>query len=261
MPVFIRELEELSKQLPHLIKLYENMVYNMYVSTSFLPEIVHDKMDQLIFHIENTINHKINLLLDQTMNITDFFVFLAIIPVLVFYFLKDFSQIKTWTKTLIPNKYHARFESILKAVDDGLGGYLRGQFIISTVITLLTYLVYHFVDLKYAFILAVIMGITNIIPYFGPIIGSVPAALIALSTSIKLLIIILITNAIVQLLESSLLSPYIMGKNVKIHPIALIFTLIVGAELGGVAGMIIAVPTVTILRAVFVQLRKEKVPI
>src|SRR5699024_9091466 len=172
-------------------------------------------------------------------------------------FLKDYKQIKHWLKELTPHKYHAQFEKIVKAVDDSLGGYVRGQLTISSVITAATYLVYHVVDLKYALILAIFIGLMNIIPYFGPIIGTIPAALIALTSSVKLFIIIIITNMIVQLLESSFLSPYIMGKHVQIHPLILIFTLLVGAELGGIIGMIMAVPLVTVCRAVYRQIKSD----
>jgi len=256
-PSFIDELEELSKQLPYLLEQYESMIYQVYESTSFLPEAVHDKIESFIAQLESLISGKINQLLTKILQITDFIVFLAIIPVLVFYFLKDFKQIKQWLIGLTPTKYHVPLEKMLKAIDESLGGYVRGQLTISTVIIAVTYLVYDILELKYALILAIVMGIMNIIPYFGPIIGTIPAALIALTTSIKLFLIIIITNMMIQLLESSFLSPYIMGKHVQIHPIVLIFTLLVGAELGGIIGMIVAVPLVTILRAIYRQMRKE----
>src|SRR5699024_10501675 len=104
----------------------------------------------------------------------------------------------------------------------------------------------------YALLLAILMGIMNIIPYFGPIIGSIPAVLLAFTTSWKLVIAVIISNVFVQMVESSFFSPYIMGKSVQIHPIGIIFIFIVGAELGGIVGMIIAVPLATILKQ-FIQ--------
>src|SRR5699024_7955094 len=161
-------------------------------------------------------------------------------------------------RKVVPVKHNEKFETILYAIDDSLGGYVRGQLIISSAIIFITYAVYHTVQLKYALVLAVIMGLTNLIPYFGPIIGTVPAVAVAMTTSWKLVIIVLVTTVIVQILENSFLSPYIMGKSVQIHPVIIIFTLLIGAEIGGIIGMIIAVPAITIVRAIFVQIYANK---
>lgn len=257
IPIFIFELQELSEQLPQLLQMYEQMIYNIYESTSFLPEVVHDRIDDFISNIEARLNERISGLLEKLINISDIIVLIAIIPVLIFYFLKDYPLIIQWLTNLLPERYHHRFNRIVKAVDESLGNYVRGQLIISSVIVAITYLVYHLLDIKYALVLAVIMGLMNIIPYFGPIIGTLPVVAIAMTVSFRLVIIVIAINIIVQLIESSFLSSYIMGKNVKIHPILLILTLLIGAELGGLIGMIIAVPSVTILRAIFLQFRLD----
>ncbi|HLR70240.1 MAG TPA: AI-2E family transporter [Pseudogracilibacillus sp.] len=257
-PVFVHQLQDLSEQLPQFVRIYEDIIYSLYESTSFLPEIVHDKMDDLISRIETSVEKQIEHVLEKATNIFDFVVILTIIPVLVFYFLKDFEKMKASFRKVVPVKHHEKFETILYAIDDSLGGYVRGQLIISSAIIFITYAVYHTVQLKYALVLAVIMGLTNLIPYFGPIIGTVPAVAVAMTTSWKLVIIVLVTTVIVQILENSFLSPYIMGKSVQIHPVIIIFTLLIGAEIGGIIGMIIAVPAITIVRAIFVQIYANK---
>src|SRR5699024_8861124 len=102
---------------------------------------------------------------------------------------------------------------------------------------------------------AMFMGLMNVIPYFGPIIGSIPAFAITATVSCKLAISVVIANALVRLLESSLLSPYIMDNSVDIHTVFLIFRLLRGAGACGVIGMILVVPTATITRGVFRELK------
>lgn len=257
VPIFIRELEELSEQLPELIKDYENMILTLYESTAFLPEAVHDKMDVFINGLETRLDEKITLVLENVFHVSEFIVLLAVVPVLVFYFLKDKETIIHWGSSLLPVKWREKYIRILSAIDDSLGNYIRGQLLLSLAVVLVTYLIYYFLGLKFALLLAVFMGLMNIIPYFGPLLGSVPAVAITATISYKLVMILIIANAFVQLLESSLLSPYIMGKNVHIHPVLLIFLLLLGAEAAGVIGMIIIVPTATILRGVFRELKKE----
>lgn len=257
-PVFVYQLQDLSEQLPQLIFMYEEIIYSIYDSTSFLPEMVHDKITNFIGKLEASIERQIENVLEKAINIFDFIIILTIIPVLVFYFLKDFTEIKHVTKSLIPKKYHHQFEKLIVAVDESLGGYVRGQLIISSVVIFLTFIVYYTIELKYALLLASIMGIMNMIPYFGPVIGTIPAVAIAMTTSWNLVIIVLVTTIVVQILEGSFLSPYVMGKSVRIHPVFIIFTLLIGAEIGGIVGMIIAVPTVTILKAVITEIYINK---
>lgn len=257
-PVFVYQLEDLSEQLPQFVLMYEEIIYSIYQSTSFLPEMVHDKITDFISKLESSIERQIENILEKAMKIFDFIIILTIIPVLVFYFLKDYTEIKSMAKSFIPKKYHSRFDQLIVAIDESLGGYVRGQLIISSVVMFLTYTVYYTIELKYALLLASMMGIMNMIPYFGPIIGTIPAAAIAMTTSWNLVIIVLITTIVVQILEGSFLSPYVMGKNVKVHPIIIIFTLLVGAEIGGIIGMIIAVPTITILKAIVTEIYVNK---
>lgn len=257
-PIFVHQLQDLSEHLPQFALMYENIINSLYDSTAFLPELVHEKITDMIVTIESSMEKQIGKIVEKAANIVDFIVFLTIIPVLVFYFLKDFVKMKLWFKQLLPLKHHAKMEQFIRAIDDNLGGYVRGQLIISSVIMFFTFLIYHTFQLKYALVLAVIMGLMNVIPYFGPIIGTIPVVLIAMTTSWKLVIVVIVTNIIVQLLENSFLSPYIMGKSIQIHPIIIILTLLIGAEVGGVIGMIIAVPFVTILKAIFTQFFPKK---
>src|SRR5690625_2250293 len=257
-PVFVRQLQELNEQLPQLIVIYENLIYSIYESTSFLPEVVHDKIADFIMKIETSIEKQITHILNKLTNVFDFIIIITIIPVLVFYFLKDFSEMKLWFKSWMTNRNFQRAEEILAAIDISLGKYIRGQLIISFTVMFVTYIIYYFLHVKYALILAAFLGLMNIIPYFGPIIGTIPALAIALTMSWKTALFVLLTSVIVQILESSFLSPYIMGKSVQIHPIIIILALLIGAEIGVIIGMIIAIPTVTIFKAVFSKILEMK---
>lgn len=257
-PIFVKQLGELSEQLPQMIVMYEEIIYSIYESTSFLPEVVHDKLNEFIIRIEKTLESQISLILAKLENIFDLVLVLTIIPVLVFYFLKDYEKLHAALLKIVPVKHRQKTNVVLQAVDTSLGNYLRGQFLICMVIIFLTIIVYDLLDLKYALVLAIFMGVMNIIPYFGPIIGTAPAVLLAMTISWKTVIIVLITTIFIQILEGSFLSPYVMGRSVHMHPIMIIFVLLVGAEVGGILGMVIAIPTVTIARTIIKQLLSKK---
>lgn len=249
-PVMIKQLNELAEQLPQLMIIYEQLISSLYEQTAFLPEMVHDKLTLAIQHIEGQLERRVNHLLVRWPNIIDYVIMITVIPVLVFYMLIDYERVKQTMYKLLSYAHLQKLDTFLHAVDRSLGSYIRGQVLISSFITLITFLIYHTLELKYGLLLAVLMGVMNVIPYFGPILGTIPALFIALTSSWKLVLIIIVTNMLIQLIENSFLSPYIMGKSVQIHPILIIFVLLIGAELGGVIGMIIVVPLTTIIKTV-----------
>ncbi|MFD2210996.1 AI-2E family transporter [Virgibacillus halophilus] len=249
-PIFLGQIQDLNVQLPHLISLYESLIYKMYDSTSFLPETVHDKMDVVINNLESNIENLTGKAIGGMTKIMDMIILLTVIPVLVFYFLKDFTKMKNFAKRYIPVKYRERASKVVHAVDKSLGSYIRGLLLVCLFVSVSTYIAFYFLGLKYPLLLAIIMGLTNIIPYFGPIIGAVPAAAIAITISSKLLIYVLVAIFAIQLIESNLISPYIVGKSIDIHPVAIILALLLGGQVGGVLGMIAAVPIMTFLKAI-----------
>lgn len=255
-PVIMKQLTELAEQLPQLTVMYEQIISSLYEHTAFLPEVFHDKMTMAIQQIEQEMEKKIEILLESWIHLVDYVLVLTIIPVLVFYILIDYERVKKTMYKLLSYAHIKKLDTLLYAVDRSLGSYIRGQLFISAFVTLISFLIYHSLQLKYGLLLAVIMGVMNIIPYFGPIIGTIPALLVALGTSWKLALVIILTNMLIQIIENSFLSPYIMGKSVQIHPILIIFILLVGAELGGVVGMIIAVPLITVIKAIFEEFLK-----
>lgn len=256
-PLFVRQLTEMSDQLPEFIQTYKDWIYQMYESTAFLPEMVHDKMDNLFQQIETRMGNIVAKLVTSVTRIFDIIVVVTVIPVLVFYFLKDTERIKGWLIKWIPEKHHHRAHDILYSIDKSLGNYIRGQLLVALFVSVATFVSYYFfLDLKYALVLAIIMGFTNFIPYFGPIIGALPAVAIAFTVSPNLAILVMVTVFVIQLIESNLLSPYIVGKSIHIHPIAIIFALIVGGKVGGVLGMLLAVPLLTIINEIIKQVRK-----
>src|SRR5690625_1691570 len=253
-PVIMLQLNELNEQLPELLKMYETFIITIYESTAFFPDGFHEQLDQFIINLETNAEQFLAKLLDRTVKIFDLFIIISLIPVLVFYFLKDFQLIKQFFKKIIPKKYVNNVKNFIRSLDQTLGKYIHAQVLVSTMVTLITYLPFHLSELQYALLLAIIIGITNIIPYFGPIIGAIPSVLVAVSESYQLVIVVVITISIIQIVEGNFLSPYIVGKSINIHPVIIILVLLIGSKLNGIIGMILAVPLLTIGKAIFIHL-------
>lgn len=257
-PVFFQDLQDLSAQLPQLVSMYEQIIYSIYESTAFLPEGVQAQFDTFIAEIELTIEHYVQKIIDWFIDTIDHLISIIMIPILVFYLLKDFPKIKDYFLNFFSEKHKDVVERILIAIHEAFGTYIRGQLVLSFFIFLLTFILYHLIDLKYALLLSMFIGIMNIIPYFGPILGTIPAIIIAIATSWNMVIYVIIIALFVQVIEGTLLSPYIMGKTAKLHPIAIIFILLVSSEIGGIIAMIIAIPAVMIIRSIYMKLSEQK---
>jgi predicted PurR-regulated permease PerM len=107
--------------------------------------------------------------------------------------------------------------------------------------------------IKYSLLLGAIVGITNVIPYFGPIIGAIPAVIIAATMSVKMVLLSLVIVFSLQFLEGNILSPLIVGKSLHMHPLIIMFALLAGEEVGGIIGLILAVPVLVVLRAALIH--------
>ena len=252
-PAIVHQVRDLNENLPEFIRMYESWIYQVYSYTSFLPETVHDKIEQLRATLETSLDNLLGRLALGFTRIFDMILIITVIPVLVFYFIKDYVKIESFFMWFIPNKYKDEAAELLREVDKGLGGYIRGQLIVSLFVSIACLIIFKLLDVNYALLLAIVMGVTNIIPYFGPIIGAIPVVMISYTIGGNTVIFVIIAIFVIQVIEGNLLSPYIMGKTVKIHPVAIIFVLLLGGQLFGVWGMILAVPALTILKVIAIQ--------
>src|SRR5699024_9069216 len=126
---------------------------------------------------------------------------------------------------IVPGKWHHRGKMILADIDDTLGSYIRGQFLVCLILAGMATVGFWIFQVPYFVLLGIIIGVTDIIPYFGPIIGALPVALVSLSVSWKTFLIVISFIVLLQFIESNLLSPLIFGKSLHMHPITIILVI------------------------------------
>lgn len=149
-------------------------------------------------------------------------------------------------------------QKIINKISKSLRVYLRGTLIDMTILFVLTAILFLSIKLPGALIFAIFIALTNVIPYIGPYIGGIPAVLVGLSVSSKLGLITLIIIVVLQILESSILQPFIMSKSLKLNPILIIIGLIIFGHFFGIIGMIISTPLVSIIKIVYDYYKKNK---
>ncbi len=170
-----------------------------------------------------------------------------IVLVITFYMVVEEKAMKKIVWSIAPPKYHVYIMGLINRMQKKIGLWLRGQLILSFIIFLLTFLVLSILGVKYALVLALIAGLTEFIPYFGPILASVPAIFLALTQSWMLGLIVAIMYYVIQWTENNIIVPKLMQKVVGLNPIVIIASLLIGLELGGFPGIILSIPVATAL--------------
>ncbi|WP_019154620.1 AI-2E family transporter [Robertmurraya massiliosenegalensis] len=257
LPAFIVQLRDLVESAPEFANQYRNWVFLIQEQTSAWPEGFQDRVDDGIIAAEAALDRMLTKVLDYLVGILNSLVMIALIPFITFYMLKDVELMKKAAWYLTPRKWRKRGVQFLRDIDESLGGYIRGQILVGASIGTIAALLFWFVKMKYPLLLGVIVGITNIIPYFGPIIALVPITIIAATMSMKMVITSIIIVFILQFLEGNILSPLIVGKSLHMHPLMIMLALFAGGEIGGVIGLIVGVPILAILKVTLLHSRNH----
>ena len=255
IPVLINQLKDLSDNFPVLIETYRSWIETVDSKTSNWPAGLHDRIEQTFSSLEEGLNQLLTKVLVSIKTIVNSVILVALIPFIVFYMLKDYDQMKKAIWYLTPRKWRKSGQLFLKDVDESLGSYIRGQLFVCFLIGLLATIGLWIFNMKYPLLLGILIGITNVIPYFGPVIGAVPAMIIAATISVKMTVAVVVIIFLLQFIEGNLLSPIIVGKSLHMHPIIIMFSLLLGGEIGGVLGLIIAVPIVAVLKVTLLHVK------
>ncbi|MGG4468922.1 AI-2E family transporter [Paenibacillus alvei] len=254
IPIFIEQMRELTENAPELANQYRSWIDYIQERTRAWPDNLQTKVDKGIESFEVKLDGLLTKLIKGIMGFVNSFVIMMLIPFISFYMLKDIEAVKRAALLLTPNKWRESSVLFLKDVNQSLGSYIRGQLLVCFIIGSLSSISFYFFDLKYPLVLGIIIGITNVIPYFGPIIGAIPAVIIASTMSVKMLIIVVIIIVVLQFLEGNILSPFIVGKSLHMHPLFIMFALLLGGEVGGIVGMVVVVPVLSILKVAIMHL-------
>lgn len=258
IPVITRQVTQLISNMPGIIAQVNHWIDMANSHKQYLPDAVR-------LGVENALGKLEQGLTSSTSRIFTFIgsavntVFVAfVVPFLVFYMLKDARSMGRTVVRVTPLKHKRQVHDMMVSIDHTLGSYIRGQFLVMLAVGVLAFAGYLIVGMPYALLLALFLALADIVPYLGPIIGAAPAVIIALTLSPAMLIKVLIVNIIVQQCEGNLISPQIMGRTLKLHPMAIVAALLVGGELGGVLGLIVAVPFLAVCKVIWINLYQER---
>lgn len=149
------------------------------------------------------------------------------------------------------------FDELVRRIDRGLSGVVRGQLIICLVNGVLSGIGFYMLGLKYWAFMTLVATVMSIIPIFGAILSSIPAVAVALTQDLGLALLVLAWIVIIHQLEANVFNPKIMGDSARVHPVLVVFALLAGEHIAGLIGALLAVPVLSITQTLFLYLRER----
>jgi len=185
-------------------------------------------------------------------------IFVVIIPVLAFFFLKDAPTIRGHVLDLMEEgPRRALFADLISDVNLLLAHYMRALFLLSAAAFTSYAIFFSVIGVPYAILLAAVGGLLEFIPMLGPLTASLLILIVAAVAGVNLLPILAFL-AVYRVVQDYLLSPHVMGRGVQLHPLLVLFGVFGGAEIAGVAGSFLSVPVLALVRIVYLRIRKAR---
>lgn len=177
---------------------------------------------------------------------------LAIIfsPILAFYILNDWEKIRDGFLALLSPRARRELVLIFDQIDNVLIEFIKGHLLVALIIGTAVGVAAWIIGVQLPLLLGIIAGVTNLIPYFGAFLSGIPAVALALSRSIATAIYMLIAIIAIQQIESSIITPKIMGDKLGMHPLLIVFSILAGGKLLGFWGLLLAVPLTAVLKVI-----------
>ena len=174
---------------------------------------------------------------------------MVIIPVVMFYLLRDFDSINKKLLELMPTRFQEKTKDIVLQIDQVLSRFVRGQMMVAGLMGLMYSVGLFLCDTPMSLSLGMMAGLANLVPYLGLILGFVPSAVMTYIHTQEWLPVLGVAGvfAFVQAIEGMVITPRVVGDNIGLHPVAVIFAVLLGGELFGITGMILGVPGVAVL--------------
>lgn len=237
LPAYIRQIQDLLARLPEM--------YPQIVNEEQIARLVDNLGGELIRYGSQLVS------LSGVMNLVALLVFVVLMPILVFFFLKDKDEIMSWLQGYLPRN-RGLATTVWREVDAQIGNYVRGKVLEILIVWIVTYTVFMLLGLQFAMLLSMLVGFSVIIPYIGAAVVTIPVALVALFQFgvTAEFAWVLVAYAIIQALDGNVLVPVLFSEVVSLHPVAIIVAVLVFGGIWGFWGVFFAIPLATLVNAV-----------
>jgi predicted PurR-regulated permease PerM len=248
VPPIVNGVDDLSQDLPGYIDdLRKNETFRDYDDKYEITDKLTEQAEELPTHLGDAAG----TLRDVTVGVFDRFVQLFSILVITFLLLMDGAKILGFFYRQLSEEREARVRAVTQDISEAISGYVFGNFVISVLAGLVTYVTLTVLDVPFAVPLAVLFGFFDMIPLIGATLGGILVGIVVAFTDFPTALIVWVAVLLVyQQIENNLIQPVIYGRTVQIHPLVVIVAVLIGAALLGVLGVLVAIPAAAALQSV-----------
>lgn len=246
IPTLIAELSNLASLLPQ----YESRLqeFTDRLNGMQVPGRIGEIIAQYTEKLENGIYAALDNIASSLYNLLNKAILVVFAPIMAFYIVKDWDLIKQNVGNFWPPVTRREMGTLIEKIDLVIMEFFKGYLIIACIVGLLIGVAAALIGVPYPLLLGVLGGIGEMIPYFGPFLGGIPAVGLALSHSLTEAVYMVLALIAIQQLEGNIITPRLIGERVGLHPLLMVFALLAGGKLMGVWGLLIAVPLAAALK-------------
>ena len=253
LPLLSRQATQLVQQLPTMVGRGQDLLLALPQTYPqlFSEQQVLDLIDQIRAEAVTIGQNAVQASLSSVLGLLTLLVYLILMPLMVFFFLKDKATIVLWVKHFLPADRRLTGQ-VWADVDMQIGNYVRGKFIEIVIVWIVTYVTFALMGLQFSMLLGVLVGLSVVIPYVGAVTVTFPVAVIAYFQwgFTSDFAYIMIAYTVIQALDGNVLVPLLFSEVVNLHPIAIITAVLVFGGLWGFWGVFFAIPLATLVQAV-----------
>lgn len=268
-PVVRDQITNLIDSIPAMITATQDFIAYWEVNYTAIPDQllvpIEDFINSFPARIDEIANNLLSFVSGLIGQVISFLIGFFLIPFFLFFMLKDGEKLLPFITQFFSRKKAANLRSLLLKINIVLKSFIQGQLIVSFAVGILLLIGYSIINLEYAVALALFGMVTNVIPYLGPFIAVAPALLIGAFQDPMNLIWISIIMLVAQQIESSLISPNVMGQILNLHPLTIITVILAAGSIAGFIGILFAVPFYAVIRTIithfyetYVDSKKDK---
>ncbi|MEX1279798.1 MAG: AI-2E family transporter [Acidimicrobiia bacterium] len=217
-------------------------------------------MADLDVDLQATLQDLVGRVFSAALSVFEAFALFLVAPVVAFYILIDLPRLGQTAVDLLPERTRGETLHVAQRLSRALGGFVRGQLLAASFVAVLSAIGYRIIGLDLWLIVAIIAGLFNMIPFVGPwIAGTLAVGVALVSGSLGTVIAAAVVALVVQQLDNNFVSPLVLRATVKLHPALIILALLVGGSVGGLLGLILAVPVVAVAKVLIGHLWRTRV--
>ena len=259
IPQIVDSVVELTNIIPTYFERYE-IIFQEFVIRyrhSDMPFNVKEIIEDNIARIEEILTNSLQQIAGVVTGTFAFLFDIILGAVMGFYILKDKEKFKNGFISLMPRKSRDWVFGLARDIDVVLSGFIRGQLLVASILSVITLIGLWVLGIRYALVLSIFAGLANVIPYFGPFLGAIPAVIVAFISSPLDALWVIILYMCIQQVESAVLSPKIVGSRVGLHPVFTILAVLAGGKFLGFIGLVLAVPIAGIIKVLAYRIIKS----